>query len=70
MLKVDCLLWVDTAMQEGSPPLSAFRWGNSLRQESHPLNVFVFIKVCLRNRLAVLSPVRPWDTDAFDFGNI
>lgn len=26
-------------------PLFAFRWGEGLRQERYPLNVFVFIKV-------------------------
>lgn len=41
---------------EDFPPLSAFRWGNSLRHESCPLNVFVFIKVCPRHHLAMHSP--------------
>ena len=44
----------------------AFRWRESLRQKSYPLNVFVFIKVCLRNHLAMHSPdTRPLAIDYF-----
>ena len=46
--------------------LCAFRWGDSLGQESYPLNVFVFIQICLRYHLAMHSPdTRPLDIDYF-----
>lgn len=56
------MFWMRRVADGAILTVCAFRWGNRFGLESYPLNVFVFIQICLRNALAMpLSDETPLD---------